>query len=158
MAEIIDGHRLIQLHGIQVAETVKYAAAARKVLETGHGQAAMEDGRGGGSGHGIAGETGSGNGEIMLELNHLSLEQSYGANATIYRVSKPGLSLIGKRIDSVLTLLLRDFNQDLAHIAGTKHLVNFGEFLGLIGPEVRCEYTIGSASPFQELASCTGGT
>ncbi|BAT86454.1 hypothetical protein VIGAN_04410700 [Vigna angularis var. angularis] len=83
------------------------------------------------------------NGEIMLKLDHLPLQQSYGTNASINGVSEPCLGLIRERIDGVLSLLFRHFDQDLADIAGSKNLVHLGKLLALIRPKVRCKNTIG---------------
>ncbi|RDX61889.1 hypothetical protein CR513_59835, partial [Mucuna pruriens] len=72
----------------------------------------------------------------MLKLHHLPLQESYGTNASINRVSQPCLSLICQRIHCVLSLLFWHLNQDLAHIAGSKHLVHLGKLLALIRPKI----------------------
>lgn len=102
----------------------------------------------------ITSKTSLGESQVVLKLEHLPLQESNGSNAAINRVSEPSLCLVGQGIHSVLPLLLGDFNQDLAHIAGSEHLVDFGEFLALVGTEVRREYTVGCASSLQELAGC----
>lgn len=103
----------------------------------------------------VTSKTSLSDGQVMLELDHLPLQQSYGSNASVNRVLEPGLCFVSQGIHRVLPLLLRDLNEDLAHIAGSEHLVDFGEFLALVGTEVRGEYTVGGASSLQELAGCT---
>ena len=95
------------------------------------------------------------NGKVMLKLHHLPLQQCYGTNASINRVPKPCLRLISERVHGVLALLLRHLDEDLAHIAGTKHLVHLGEFLALVWAKVWGKYAIGYAPSLQELAGCT---
>ena len=114
--------------------------------------------RGGGSSSSsssITSKTVLSNGKVMLKLHHLPLQQSYGTNASINRVPKPCFRLISKWIHRVLSLFLRNLNEDLAHIACPEHLVHLGEFLALVRAKVRCKYAIGYAPSLQELASCT---
>lgn len=101
------------------------------------------------SGCSIPSQTFSGKGQVMLQLDHLPLQQGYGTNATIDRVPKPCFSLVSQGIHRLLSLLFGHFDQDLAHIAGTKNLVDLGEFLRFIGSKIWCENTVGSAPPFQ---------
>jgi len=155
-----------RLRGGGVVEEVVIEIGAREEFREGWQTNMGVEGIGGGGGGGgrsggsssITSKTVLGNGEVMLKLHHLPLKKSYGTNTAINGVPKPCFCFISKRIHCVLSLLLRNFDEDLAHIAGSKHLVHLGKFLALIRAKVGCKYTIGYASSLQELASCTRGT
>jgi len=112
-------------------------------------------GRSGGGDDNITSKTILSNGKVVLKLHHLPLKKSYGTNTSINGVSEPGFGIISERIRRVLSLLLGNFDEDLAHITGSENLVHLGKFLALIRTKARCKYTIGYASSLQELAGCT---
>jgi len=155
-----------RLRGRVVEEVVVEIGAREKFREGWQTNMGIEGIGGGGGGSGgrsggsssIASKTVLSNGKVVLKLHHLPLQKSYGTNTSINGVPEPGFCFISKRIHRVLSLLLGNFNEDLAHIAGSKHLVHLGKFLALIRAKVRCKYTIGYASSLQELAGCTRGT
>lgn len=148
-----------------MAEVVTEIVAREKFREGWQTNMGIEGVVGGGDGGGRSGGSGSitsktilSNGKVMLKLEHLPLEKSYGTDTSINGVSEPGFCFVSKRIDGVLSLLLGNFDEDLADIAGSKNLVHLRKFLALIRTKVRCKYTIGYASSLQELAGCTRGT
>jgi len=154
-----------RLRGRRVVAEVVTEIVAREIfrerwqtnmgIEGGGGGGGRSGGGGGGS---ITSKTILSNGKVVLKLHHLPLKKSYGTNTSINGVSEPGFGFISERIDRVLSLLLGNFDEDLAHIAGSENLVHLGKFLALIRAKVRCKYTIGYASSLQELAGCTRGT
>jgi len=80
------------------------------------------------------------------------LEEGNRAKASVDRVKEASLGLIGERQDCIVAVLEGELLEDLAYIASTKHLVDFGELLGLVAPKVGCEYAVLGAPPLEQFA------
>lgn len=122
-------------------------------------------------------DLGLGHSELHLELRHLVLQVRDRPNTSIHWISHPRCGFIDQAADGVRSLmnreLLHSFNarergrnhqlmhgacwnwgaeesdlQHLANVAGTKDLVDDGEFVGVVGREVGSKDAVfGAASP-----------
>lgn len=97
-------------------------------------------GAGGGGGGGVSNQISIGGVEFLLKTKDVTLEDGDGTDAAVDGVFHAGLSLVGKRVYSVLPLVGLDLVEDLAHIARSEYLVDVGEFGRLLGWEVGREY------------------
>lgn len=75
--------------------------------------------------------------KLGLKSLDLPLEEGDSAHTPIDWVTDAGLSLIGKGVDGVISLVGEEIVEELGDIACTEDLVDIGEFLGVFGREVR---------------------
>lgn len=95
--------------------------------------------------------------KIVLDLTEFMLEKGDVADATIDRISEPGLSLVGEGVDGVFALRRAELVEELGDVARAEHPVHVSELLGLIRREVGGEDAALSALAAQELAGGAGG-
>ena len=82
------------------------------------------------------------------------LEERDDSNATVDGIAEAHVSLVGKRVDGVLTLMGVQLVQQLGHVARPKNFVNICKLLGLVRWEVRSKYALWLALATQELTCC----
>ncbi|KAL6005184.1 hypothetical protein ACLOJK_005746 [Asimina triloba] len=86
-------------------------------------------------------------------LINLLLQREYGGHTSIDRIVEPCLGLVRYGYNRIMAPVGRYVQQQLRHIAGTKHLVHRGEpGRALVRPEIGCENAPADALPPQELA------
>jgi hypothetical protein len=121
-------------------------------LEGGGRAAALPDGGHDHPGAGVAREVRVRDGELVLQLRHLPLQDRDGAHAPVDGVLDARVGLVGERIHGVLALVHRELVQQLGDIAGAEDLMDIGEFVGLVGGEVGREHTFRRTLAAQKLA------
>ena len=89
---------------------------------------------------------------------YLLLQGEDVGDAAIDGISNPGLSFISDGDDGLTAISHRHMQQQLGHIAGTKHLVNCGKpSRALLRAEIRRKNAVSCTLPPQELACTTRG-
>lgn len=100
----------------------------------------------------IFGEFGFGTGKIHLKLAELVLEERDDSNAAVDGIAEAHVSLVGKRVDGVLTLVGVQLVKQFGDVACPEHFVNVCKLLRLVRWEVGCKYTLWLALASQEFA------
>lgn len=112
----------------------------------------LEDGDHGGLGADVVGEFFLGLDEVGLDLAEAVLEEGDEADAAVDGVAEAGLGLVGEGVDGVLALGGGQLLEELRDVAGSEHLVDVAELLGLVRREVRREHAVLRALPPLYLA------